>query len=161
MSTSALAGNSRRAEREWGRYAPSTEPCSISTMTSVHADRHRIFQALTVPEYIETWFSVPGETAGHIDVFVREDFFSINVLSTKPQRLRILCSYKVCRRSKLLFTWEHNALSETAPSLVNIRLLGDFGRTTVRVTHCGLSPSDHQWHLELWQLSLAKLRKLF
>jgi len=161
MSTSAFAGSSIRAEREWKRSAPPTQLCSVSTKTSVGADRHRIFQALTVAEYIEAWFSVPGGVADHIHVFTREDFFSINISSTQRQHIGILCSYKVCRRSKLLFTWAHNALSETALSLVNIRLLGDFGRTTVQVTHSGLAPSDQPWHLELWQLSLAKLRKLF
>ena len=130
-------------------------------MTSVHADRHRIFQPLTVPEYIEAWFSVPGEVAGHIDVFAGQNFLTISVSARQRQHFTIFCSYKVCRRSKLIFTWENSGLSETVPSLVNIRLLGDFGCTTVQVTHEGLALSEQQWQSELWQSSLAKLSKLF
>jgi len=38
-------------------------------MASVNADRNRIFQALTVPEYIEAWFSAPGSIEGRTEVF--------------------------------------------------------------------------------------------
>jgi uncharacterized protein YndB with AHSA1/START domain len=130
-------------------------------MTSVKADRHRIYQALTVPEYIEAWFSAPGAIEGSTEVFAGTDFFSISYSCMQGQRLRILCSYKVCRRGKLFFTWEHNGLSEGAPSMVKIRLSGDFERTTVHVTHVGLALSDQQWHENLWESSLRKLGKLF
>jgi uncharacterized protein YndB with AHSA1/START domain len=130
-------------------------------MTSVKADRHRIYQALTVPEYIEAWISAPGAIEGSTEVFAGVDFFSIGYSCIRGERYRIHCSYKVCRRGKLLFTWEHSARSDAGSSMVKIRLLGDFGRTTVLVTHVGLSLSDQQWHEDLWKSSLGKLGKLF
>jgi uncharacterized protein YndB with AHSA1/START domain len=130
-------------------------------MASVNADRHRVFQALTVPEYIEAWFSPPGAIHGSTEVFAGTDSFLARYSCVESGRSSILCSYKVCRRGKLLFTWEHNALSEAAPSMVKIRMLGDFSRTTVHVTHVGLTLSDQQWHKSLWESSLAKLARLF
>jgi uncharacterized protein YndB with AHSA1/START domain len=160
MSTSTFAENTVHRIREWKEFAPAIQPHSISAMTSVRADRHRIFQALTVPEYIETWFSAPGAIAGRTDVVARQDFFSISYTSRLGDRFSVFCSYKMCRRSKLLFTWEHNAVPGASPSLVRIRLLGDFGRSTVHVTHLGLAQSDLQWHQELWRSSLEKLQIL-
>jgi uncharacterized protein YndB with AHSA1/START domain len=130
-------------------------------MASVKADRQRIYQALTVPEYIEAWFSAPDAIEDSTEVFAGADFFSIGYTCRQGERFRILCSYKVCRRGKLLFTWERNAPSEQSSSVVKIRLLGDFERTSVLVTHVGLALSDQQWHENLWKSSLRKLGKLF
>lgn len=147
--------------REWRRYSPTIEPLSISVIASVNADRNRIFQALTVPEYIEAWFSVPGAIEGRTQVFSAADFLSISYSYPWEERGTILCSYKVCRRNKLVLTWEQIALSGAVPSMVKIRLLGDFGRTTIHVTHVGVTPSNQQWHRALWESSLEKLGKLF
>ena len=161
MSTNASHGIPLGTIREWKRHSSTVQPLSISIAASVNADRHRIYQALTVPEYIEAWFSAPGAIEGGTEVFAGEGFFSISYSFTQGERFRILCSYKVCRRSKLLFTWEHNAFSEAASSMVKIRLLGDFGRTTVLVTHVGVARSDQQWYEDLWESSLSRLGKLF
>jgi len=161
MSTSAIAVKPVRTIREWKRNLPTVEPMGISVMASVHADRYRIYQALTVPEYMETWFSAPGALSGLTEVRAREDFFSISYSCKAGERCRILCSYKVRRRNKLLFTWKHNAFSETPWSMVRIRLLGDFERTKVHVTHVGLTLRNQQWHQDLWESSLGNLGKLF
>ena len=161
MSTNPVAGSSVHTIREWKRCLPTEHLVGISAMTSVNADRNRIYQALTIPEYIEAWFSVPCSTAGRSGAIGAEDFFSINYGCTLHTYCRILCSYKVRRRSKLVFTWQHSAPAEATSSLVKIRLLGDFGRTTVHVTHVGLTLSDEQWHEDLWTSSLLRLNKLF
>ena len=147
--------------REWKGYSPTVEPLSISVMASVNADRNRIFQALTVPEYIEAWFSAPGAIGGRTQVFSAADFLSINYSCPWEERGTILCAYKVRRRNKLLLTWEPVMPSGAARSMVKIRLLGDFGRTTVHVTHVGVTFSNQHWHKALWESSLKKLGRLF
>jgi uncharacterized protein YndB with AHSA1/START domain len=161
MSTHTFPGIPVGAIREWKRYSPTVQPLSISVTASVNADRHRIFQALTVPEYIEAWFSAPGAIEGRTEVFALADFLSISYSCARGERFTILSSYKVCRRNKLLLTWERISPSGAEPSMVKIRLLGDFGRTTVHVTHVGVTSSDQQWHRDLWESSLRKLGKLF
>jgi uncharacterized protein YndB with AHSA1/START domain len=161
MSSSPIRGVHMGTAHDWKRYSPTVQPLTISVVASVNADRHRIFQALTVPEYIEAWFSPPGAIEGRTEVFAGADFFLASYICAEGKASRILCSYKVCRRGKLLFTWEHNAFSEATPSMVKIRMLGDFGRTTVHVTHAGVALSDQKWHEKLWESSLGKLAKLF
>lgn len=160
MNTNAIAGNPRTM-REWKRFPPTEHSFSISAMTSVNADRHRLYQALTVPEYVEAWFSAPGAVAGRTAVFAEENSFSISYWCTPQQQFRILCSYQVRRRSKLVFTWQRLTHTEATSSVVKIRLLGDFERTTVYVTHFGLPLCEQEWHECLWVSSLRKLSKLF
>lgn len=143
------------------RFLPFEQSFCITAMRHVNADRQRVFHALTVPEYIETWFSAPGALIGRTAVCRKDDCFSISYFCAESEQLRILCSYRVCRRSKLLFTWRHDNALERSSSIVKIRLEGDFTRTAVYVTHAGLELSDRQWHQEIWELSLEKLCKLF
>lgn len=161
MSTNALAGNPVRTMREWKRCLPARHPFDISAMTSVNADRSRIYQALTVPEYIEAWLCVPDGIAGRTGVLAGENAFSISYWCAQREQCRIFCSYHVRRRSKLVFTWQHSTPAEATSSMVRMRLLGDFGRTTVHVTHVGLTQCNQQWHESLWVSSLCKLSKLF
>lgn len=160
MSTNATPGYPLGSLHVRKKHLPSASYFSIGAMASVNADRLRIYQALTVPEYIEAWFSAPGALAGRTAVSAGENSFSIN-WCTPQDRFRIFCTYQVCRRSKLIFSWLPLTLGETTSSIVKIRLLGDFGRTTVHVTHTGLTPSDKQWHEDLWALSLKQLSRLF
>jgi uncharacterized protein YndB with AHSA1/START domain len=134
---------------------------SITAMRSVNADRQRVFLVLTVPEYIEKWFSAPGARIGRTVACRRGNFFSISYSCGESGQSGIVCSYKVCRRSKLLLTWRHDDAFEESSSLVKIRLEGEFGRTAVHIIHFGLEHSDRQWHQELWESSLEKMCKLF
>ncbi len=161
MSTKPFTGNPARTMREWKRCPSIENPFSTSSMTSVNADRNRIYQALTVPEYIEAWLSIPGEISGSTRVFAGDNSFSVSYSSVQDGPRRVFCSYQIRRRSKLVFTWQHFASLESIAGMVKIRLLGDFGRTRVHVTHVGLTRSDQQWHEDLWSSSLRKLSKLF
>jgi uncharacterized protein YndB with AHSA1/START domain len=143
------------------RQLPLKPGFSIAVMRRVNADRQRVFHALTVPEYIETWFSVPGSLIGRTFVWRRDELVSISYSCRENEESRIVCSYRVCRKRKLLFTWRHSHALERAPSWVRIRLEGEFRRTAVHVTQFGLELSDRQWHQELWEASLEKMCKLF
>lgn len=161
MRVSAVAQPPAPDIRGWKSNSPNELPFRISVMKSVNADRQRIFRAVTVPEYIETWLSPPGALAGSTAVFASEDSLSISYCGADGNRFRILCLYKAVRRSKLLFTWRSIQMSDGSPSLVKVRLLGDFGRTTVHVTHAGVSAAEREWHQDLWTTSLQRLRNLF
>ena len=161
MSTNALAGSSVSIKPERRGCSPTELPFSISATTSVNADRLRIYQALTIPEYIEAWFCAPSAIAGSTQVSAKENSFSIIGRCTQHEQFAIFCSYQVRRRSKVVLTWQHCTRAETGSSMVRIRLLGDFGRTTVHVVHVGLTLSNRQWHEAMWGLSLGKLSKLF
>ena len=160
MATDELLEQPAYATGDQSCRLPFEQSFCITAMRSVHADRQRVFHALTLPEYIETWFSAPGVLIGRTAVYRSDDFFSISYSCAEGGQFKILCLYKVCRRSKLLFTWRHDSASKRSSSTVKIRMDGDFGSTTIQVTHLGLELSDRQWHQELWDASLEKIDKL-
>lgn len=161
MSTSTFDVPHVTTIREWSGSIPAHGLYSVSASSRVNADRARIFQAITVPEYVETWFSAPGCVPGYTRVFVRGSSFCVWGMAEGGSHFRIFCTYRVCRRSKLVFSWEREGSAMPNASLVRIRLQGDFGRTTVDVTHTGLGEPERQWCGDLWKASLQKLSRLF
>jgi uncharacterized protein YndB with AHSA1/START domain len=161
MSTSTFDPSQAAAIGPWAGCFPAEKLYTVSSSRSVRADRARIFQAITVPEYMEAWFSAPGSIPGYTRVLGGDRSFSVFGPTDDGARFRISCTYRVYRRSKLVFSWEQNSLAEATPSIVKIRLLGDFERTTVDVTHTGISELERQWCELLWEASLEKLSRLF
>jgi hypothetical protein len=124
----------------------------IAMRATLKADKRRIFDALTLPEYMETWLCLPCShsscrtTASQTGSRFRFDHFVADALD-----LSITGCYQVCRRGKMSFTWQKS-----------IRLYGEFACSTLCLTHSGfLSPDEHRWHSDMWQLSLTKLQALF
>jgi uncharacterized protein YndB with AHSA1/START domain len=133
------------------------------TVTScLNADRNRIFQALTVPEYIEAWFCTPGDSLRQPSVSLTQNGFRIKHCARLGADIDILGFYMMLRRSKLLFTWQRKVAANSPTSLVFIRLYGEFTRTRMRLYHVGLkSVEEHEWHQEMWEASLSRLNALF
>jgi len=163
MSTQPLL-----AERKLTKYfrAPNQQiqqPLNIATGVTIRSDANRIFQALTQPEYLETWIAVPGDEgdsyllASHRSAGFRLDHYRSGTLD-----LMISGEYRVCRRRKLLFTWRTTRDNTSAESLVFIGLHGNFDDTLLELHHRGFSsPAECSWQHEMWTLSLDRLSRLF
>jgi hypothetical protein len=139
------------------------QPWYVAMTVSVNADRHRLLQALTVPEYMEAWISIPGASQDQrITATCAAERYWILACSGAGFITTISGSYRVCRMRKLVFTWSKGSAAKALPSLVTIRLLGDFARTTLRLSHSGLaSNAEYLWHRAFWECSLERLRTLF
>lgn len=139
----------------------------IAMQVEVSADKRRIFEALTLPEYIEAWFSLPcGHSNCQTFAAQADKSFQLDHYVSGDLNLRITGSYRTCRRGKMAFTWRKTRLlneqSSMSESLVLIRLRGAFARSTVHLSHTGLfSESEYRWHCDLWDRSLKKLQALF
>ena len=134
---------------------------TIHASKSIRTERQRLFQALTLPEYVEAWLIIPGVRHGSSMVTAHQNGFSIRCVDAEEGPISIRCSYQAHRRSRLLVDWKYQAPSIMNVSLVEIRLLGDFERTTLELIHFGLQESVVSWHKQLWNASLAQLSKLF
>ena len=161
MSTGTFYSPSVNNLPKWANCFPAVDLSYLTVSRSVRADRGRIFQAITVPEYMETWLSAPGSIPGYTRVLFDHASFSISGPTDDGSSFRIGCTLRQCRRSKLVFSWQRDSLAETAPSTVRIRLQGDFDRTTVDVTHTGLSERERRWCGAFWEASIEKLSRLF
>jgi hypothetical protein len=159
----------RKPHKDYGvRYnadsAPG-EPLDSRTIYmefSLAADTRRIFEALTVPEYMELWLSLPGY---HPDCYTRADrridgFFCEHHCGGRPN-VTISGAYSVFLRRKLVFSWSISGISSTTPSVADLRLCGDFERSILRLRHFGFaSDEDYSWHTALWTASLTRLSGL-
>ena len=139
----------------------------IAIRATLKADKRRIFDALTLPEYMEAWLCLPCShsnchtTASQTGSRFRFDHYVAGTLD-----LCITGCYQVCRRGKMSFAW-HKTDARLQPgnsseSLVLIRLYGEFASSALDLTHTGhFSPDEYRWHCDMWQLSLNKLQSLF
>lgn len=134
---------------------------SIGTSICLNADVRRIFQLLTVPEYLEAWLCLPAaepETsvaASHSGNDYRLEFCSAGEL-----KATVSGSFLVCRQRKMLFTWLNVGVSPGF-SMVDVRLRGNFGSSILELHHTDLaSAAEYFWQMSLWRASFEKLVQL-
>ena len=131
---------------------------------SVAAETQRIFQALTLPEHMESWLSLPCCGSNNRNrAFAAQDGFSVaHACSDGHPFTTIAGEYATCRTRKLRFSWTVAGDVVLDRTVVDIRLSGDFGRSVLRLQHSGFrSEPDCRWHQALWSASLERLCKFF
>jgi uncharacterized protein YndB with AHSA1/START domain len=136
---------------------------NLSMEVSIRADARRLFHALTAPEYVELWLSIPGQ---HTDCWTvgagNDQEFAIEHFCGGRRFVGISGRYAVCRRRNVMFTWRVEGGVCVPETQVDIRLRGDFERTTLRLRHTGfVSRHDFAWHHALWNLSIGRLAALY
>jgi uncharacterized protein YndB with AHSA1/START domain len=130
---------------------------------SIRADARRLFHALTMPEYIETWISFPGHRLGCATVAAtaHRDYVIQHQCKDKPA-VSITGTYSVCQRHNLTFSWRVEGTPCVPESCVDIRLRGNFENTTLLLRHSGFESANHcAWHRALWSASIGKLIGLY
>lgn len=160
MSTSEFVAGYQPLPLDWAKGTSLDKATEVSVWKSVNADRSRLFQALTLPEYMDAWLVAPFALPGSTSVTVGPDCFLVSYKRNGREE-RFVGSYKVLRRGKVQFSWKRDSFDETTSSLVRIRLMGDFERTTVHLTHMGLDAMEQANYRALWEASLEKLARLF
>ena len=126
------------------------------------ADTRRIFEALTIPEYMELWMSMPGSHPVCSSRVSRvADGFIIDHFCGSNPPIRIAGTYLMCLRRKLAFTWSVSGPCIRPSSFADIRLSGDFGKSILRLRHSGFASSEeYSWHDAFWRSSLSRLSRL-
>lgn len=151
------AGRNRLDSRE-------TPACwTVHLEFSIRADARRLFYALTVPEYIEAWMSFPGHDDGCSTVAAKlnQDYLVEHRCDGRPT-VCIAGSYTVCQRHNLAFSWRVEGNPSVSESYVDIRLRGNFEKTTLVLHHSRLtSPDQCAWHTALWTASIGRLIALY
>lgn len=129
---------------------------------SLNADARRISQALTLPEYLEAWVSMPNQGAGSSIVALHEgNGYRLDHCQSGRVIASIIGSFLCCHQRKVRMLWRNSARLEPAESLVDFRIRGNFGSSILELRHTGLnSTGEFLWHHQLWRASLAKLSRL-
>jgi uncharacterized protein YndB with AHSA1/START domain len=146
---------------ERSRQTPETN-WTIDLAITVNADTRRIFQALTVPEYLEAWIDMPDQAAGSRVVASQEtNGYRLDHYSGGHATVHITGSYLFCHQRKLRLFWRKICRESSTESLVDFRLRGNFGSSILELRHSALdSAEEFYWHRRFWQGSLGKLALL-
>jgi uncharacterized protein YndB with AHSA1/START domain len=126
----------------------------------IEAEWPRILNALTVPEYMDVWLTMPGferlecRTEHKILGGFRIDAFAEGTLQQ--------AIHGACIRSKpdeISYLWKRNDAECEQRSLVKMRLTGGRKRCALHLKHHGLwDQNARDWYSMMWQKSLDKLR---
>jgi uncharacterized protein YndB with AHSA1/START domain len=135
---------------------------TIDLAVAVNADTRRIFQALTVPEYLEAWIDMPDRAEGsRVVASMETNGYRLDHYSAGYASVHITGSYLFCHQRKLRMFWRKICPHSSTESLVDFRLRGNFGSSILELRHSALeSAEEFYWHRRLWQGSLGKLALL-
>jgi len=140
------------------RPAPRTN-WAIALSISVDADARRISQALTEPEYLEAWISMPDQSEGSsIVASKRANGYGLDHWRAGRVVTSIIGSFLTCHQRKMRLSWRNVCRPHSAESLVDFRIRGNFGSSVLELRQTAfISAEDYLWHQTLWQRSLESL----
>jgi hypothetical protein len=152
--------------------APDSQmPFAIFKSVQVNADAGRISRALTEPEYLEVWISIPGAAPDSItlassqDNGFRLDHYSAHYSGRNAAHtsdLTINGTFLFCHLRKMRLFWRKSSNALCVDSVVDFRVRGNFGSSVVELRHTAFASADeYAWHDALWRGSLEKLALLF
>ena len=161
MSTQRMEFETHLIQMPTAKVHAVSHPDNICMAIRVRAEARRLFQALVVPEYLETWLRIPGAGSScSLTAMEPARGFVLECVSPKP--FRLFASYTLWRRRRLAIQWKLERNRVIKESFVALRLTGDFEFTVLSLSHTGLgSAEDLAWHHRLWAESLNRLRGLF
>jgi hypothetical protein len=144
---------------------------TIAMTITVNAEARRIFQALTLPEYLETWVTFPDQSAeSSIAASQLTDGYRLDQRSGGRVNLSITGSFLFCHHRKMRLCWRKTTcLNQTQPTqanatantVVDFRLRGNFGSSVLELRHNEFNTlEEFLWHDRLWRNSLPKLASL-
>ncbi|QNI34089.1 SRPBCC domain-containing protein [Alloacidobacterium dinghuense] len=152
----------REAIFETAAESDSIQPLSVRSSAAFSVAPARLFYALTIPEYIETWLTPPDSdeirctgnpTTG--------EALSIELRSNHRVTASILAEYKSISPQDLNIRWYVRSRTRTCVSQLRVAIRTVRADALLRIRHSGFAnPSDWHWHQELWGLSLTKMQML-
>jgi hypothetical protein len=129
---------------------------------NVDADARRISQALTEPEYLEAWITMPGE-GGESSIVATKKVNGYRLDQYRSGRVitSFVGSFLFCHQRKMRLTWRNAACPDVAESLVDFRIRGNFAGSILELRHMAIpSAGDFFWHQQLWSASLPRLASI-
>jgi hypothetical protein len=135
---------------------------AIFKAIAVNADAHRIFRALTLPEYLEAWICIPGAAPDSLTLASPEvNGYRLNHFSGHRASLSISGSFLFCHLRKIRLFWRKTANASSAKSVVDFRVRGNFARSVLELRHTEFGTAEElAWYETLWRRSLENLSSL-
>jgi hypothetical protein len=132
---------------------------SIALSVAIDADARRISQALTEPEYLEAWISMPNHAEdSRIVASKRANGYRLDQVRAGRAIASFVGSFLFCHQRKMRLSWRDEASPEMTGSLIDLRIRGNFAASILELRHTALpSTREYLWYRQLWAVSLARL----
>ncbi len=126
----------------------------------IEAEWPRVLNAITVPEYLDVWLTMPGVERLECCAEQRTlGGFRIDVFVAGALQRAIYGSCIRSRPDEVSYLWQRNGAENVEKSLVKLRVRGGPRRCSLQVKHRGLwGQEERDWYSMMWQESLNKLR---
>lgn len=138
------------------------QPLVVRTSAAFQVAPSRLFYALTIPEYIETWLTSPdSDEVRCTGNPASGEALSIELRYNRRTAASIFADYKSISAQDLSICWYVHSRSHTHVSQLRISIRIVRADALLRIRHSGFTnPGDWHWHQELWGMSLAKMQML-
>jgi hypothetical protein len=132
---------------------------SVRASAAFSVSPSRLFYALTIPEYLETWLTPPDADEIYCTGNSPEEPLSIELHRNRRATTSIFAEYNRISAQDLSVRWYFRSRSHTHVSHLRIAIRTVRANALLRIHHSGfVDPSDWYWHQELWGLSLTKMQ---
>jgi uncharacterized protein YndB with AHSA1/START domain len=138
------------------------EERDVTLSFRLRADRSRIFYALSIPEYIETWFQLPPQDELR-SVFHQstQQTFGIDLYRAEELQARVQGSCSTMSSSQIRYTWKIKSGARITDTVADIQLLSALGGCTLTLKHRGFRDAlESEWYGKVWRQSLESLSRL-
>jgi hypothetical protein len=134
----------------------------IRASVVIEAEWPRVLNAITVPEYLDVWLTMPGVERLECCAEQRTlGGFRIDVFIAGALQRAIYGSCIRSRPDEVSYLWQRNRAESEEKSLVKLRVRGGPRRCSLHLKHCGLwDQKERDWYSMMWQESLNKLRMI-
>jgi uncharacterized protein YndB with AHSA1/START domain len=141
---------------------PEQQAWDVVASTKIETDSRRVFYALSIAEYLETWLRVPD---------IEELKFSVDPLAHEKFRMDIYCaellqasiqgSCLALNKDRIKYAWKKISAGSTVETVVDIQLSCGASGCMLSLRHRGFHDTlESDWHCEMWHRSLERLRGL-
>jgi uncharacterized protein YndB with AHSA1/START domain len=155
VSLPAVAGFDRRPQ------APQ-QTASLDFHVWLPRTRQCVFNAWTVPEYIELWSNTDQSPDMHAEVDLGRGTSLLIAQSNGTTLYRIEGSYiTVHRPDRLVLTWSFHSSTWNWNSLIQVNFEDVTGGTMLELVQSPIGPTEHrELHARWWQDRLDRLMRL-
>jgi uncharacterized protein YndB with AHSA1/START domain len=135
----------------------------IAMHATIKGDARRIFTALTMPEYRETWMCPPDpDQCSYVTACQAANYYQLDFYRSGTLHTTVTGLYQVCRRHRLDFTWRDHRMPDCPESQVRVHIDGHFESSRLTLLHRGIFREDYsRWLHYMWLASIEKLTALF
>jgi uncharacterized protein YndB with AHSA1/START domain len=134
----------------------------VSLSFKIEADSSRVFYALSIPEYIETWLQPPDATdTKFVFDLAGQETFHIDLYRGETLQASVYGSCCVMGANQVRYIWKTTSPAGTSETLVDMHLLCASGSCVVNLRHSGFTDTvESAWCCKMWCQSLEKLCRL-